>query len=451
MSNDENAGRPKSAREEFEEARERYTQMRQQERDMRQRERDGERAARHEERVMFRDQRRSLKDELRASAHVGFGRHLGEHIGRTIKESMAFNLDLGDLDPGGEEYSELIERDFPVTAMAGLYVRNVSGDTRISVGVAGAIHVKARKRVRGTSEERAKRLLENVEVRMEQEGNDVLIKPHLYEQDRGWADLFRGGRVAVDFEITVPQEVRIEAHTVSGDVALAGTRGPVDVQSVSGELDLSDLQGPLRLKTVSGDGELAEFAGQLVANTVSGDLTFVNVRLHGSDIVTVSGDVRIDGELDKEREHRMKTISGDVDLRLTGGSYDVRFSTMSGDLDNEIAGQISGEGKRAKRIVIGKAETQVSVRTMSGDLEIRASDGIVPSSSAAAAADQPADRSDRPARSMDRSADPDRTERMDPAPPAAPRADVRELLERVARGELDVDAAAAALDARREP
>jgi len=447
MSGEENTGRRKSAREEFEEARERYTQMRQQERDVRQQERDRERAARHEERVQFREQRRSLRDEVRSAAHVGIGRTLGEHIGRTIKESMSFSLDLGDPDASGEEYSEIVERDFAVGPRPGLRVRNVSGDTKISVGTDGAIHVKARKRVRGTSEERAKRLLENVEVRMEQEGNDVLLKPHLYEQDRGWADLFRGGRVAVDFEIRVPREVRIEAHTVSGDLTLAGTRGPVEAQSVSGELDLNDIQGPLRLKTVSGDGELAEFAGQLAANTVSGDLTFDKVRLHGSDIVTVSGDVRIDGELAADREHRMKTISGDVELRLTGGSYDVRFTTMSGDLESEMKGDISGEGRRAKRIVIGKAETQVSVKTMSGDLEIRASDGTAPQSSAAATTDLPPDASERP----EWSSDPERTERMDAAPAAAPRADIRDLLERVARGEVDVDAAAAALDDRRGP
>ena len=382
-----------------------------------------------------REERRTLRDEIRRSVHEGIGHDLGRHIGRTIKESMSFKVDVGDLDVGGEEHSETIERDFAVGAMPGLHVRNVSGDTKISVGEDGTIHVKARKRVRGTSEERAKRLLENVEVRMEQEGDEVLLKPHLYEQDRGWADLFRGGRVAVDFEITVPRELRLEAHTVSGDIVLAGLRGPMDVQSVSGELVLTDAQGPLRLKTVSGDGDLTAFAGQLVANTVSGDLTFRNVRLHGSDVVTVSGDVRIDGELDKAREHRMKTISGDVDLHLTGGSYDVRFSSMSGDLDSEIPGEISREGRRDKRIIIGRAEAKVSVKTMSGDLEIRASGGTAPESSAAATAA--------------RHEDLERTEPLEPPPPAEPQVDVRDLLERVARGEVDVDAAAAALDARR--
>lgn len=441
---DENEARRKTAREEFEQARERYYQMRQQERDMRhqerdlrRQERDMEREANQRERDRSRDERRTLRDEIRRGLHTSLGNDLGHHIGRSIRESMSFNFDLGDL-AGGEEYSELIEREFTVGHLPRLHVHNVSGDTKIAVGEDGKIQVKARKRVRGTSEERAKRLLENVEVRMDQEGDEVTLKPHLYEQDRGWADLFRGGRVAVDFEITVPREVRIEAHTVSGDLELGATRGPLEAQSVSGDVRLDDVQGPLRLKTVSGDAIVTDYAGQLMANTVSGDLTFQHVRLHGSEVVTVSGEVRIDGELDKARDHRLKTISGDVDLRLTGGSYDIRFSSMSGDLDSELEGEVSVTGRRDKHVMIGAAETKVTVKTMSGDLEIRASGGEAPAATETSAmASEPAD-------------DVERTEPMEPQPRSEPSVDVRDLLARVARGEVDVDAAAAELDARRE-
>ena len=448
MTDDRDETRRNTAREEFEQAREKYYRMREQERELRNKERElrnkereHEREAHRQERERSREERRSLRDEIRHSVHQNLGGDLGHTIGhtigRSIRDSMNFNFDIGDLtELSGDEYSEIVERDFSVGRLPRLHVRNVSGDTKISVGEDGKIHVRARKRVRGTSEERAKRLLENVEVRMDQDGDEVVLKPHLYEQDRGWADLFRGGRVAVDFEITVPRESRIEAHTVSGDLEIAGTRGPLDAQSVSGDVRLDDVQGPLRLKTVSGDAVITDFAGQLVANTVSGDLTFERVRLHGSDIVTVSGEVRIDGELDKAREHRMKTISGDIDLRLTGGSYDIRFSSMSGDLDSELEGEINVTGRRDKHVMIGAAETKVIVKTMSGDLEIRASGGSAPETSASAEADQPDDI--------------ERTERLEPQPPTAPPMDVRELLERVARGELDVDQAAAALDARRE-
>lgn len=447
MANESDEARRKTAREEFEEARQRYYEMRQRERDMRHEERERDR----DERTRARDQRRTLRDEIRRSIHgSGIGQDLGKHITRTIRDSMSFNIDVGDMiDAAGDEYAETIERDFNVGKTPGLHVRNVSGDTRVSVGEDGKIHVAARKRVRGTSEERAKRLLENVEVRMEQDGDEVLLRPHLYEQDRGWADLFRGGRVAVDFEITVPRELRVEAHTVSGDIVLHGTRGPIDMQSVSGDVRLDDVQGPMRLKTVSGDATLAGYAGQLVGNSVSGDLALSNVRLHGSEIVTVSGDVRIDGELDKAREHKMKTISGDVDLHLTGGSYDIRFKSMSGDLDSELDGEILREGRRDKRIVIGPGEAHVSVKTMSGDLQIKASAESPPDATEASAMAQV----DMAWPSTERADVVERTEPMSPmppTPPSAPRVDVRDLLDRVAKGEVDVDAAAAALDASRE-
>jgi len=422
---DEKDDRTNSAREEFERARERYHEAR-----------ERERAARRDERQRDRDERHGLRDEIRRTMRASMSAGLGRGIRRNIRESMNFNFDLGDLaELGGDEYSEVVERDFTLSGMPRLHVRNVSGDTKIKVGPSGAIHVTARKRVRGTSEERAKRLLENVEVRMEQDDDDVVLKPHLYEQDRGWADLFRGGRVAVDFDITVPVEVRIDAATVSGDLVVEGTRGPIDAQSVSGDVKLDDVQGPLRLKTVSGDGEVNNFAGQLISNSVSGDLAFERVRLNGSDIVTVSGEVRIDGELDKSREHRVKTISGDVDLGLSGGSYDIRFVSVSGDLQSQLGGDFDSTGRRDKHVVIGAGETKVKVKTMSGDLELRASGGGAPEASAAADAEQPDDV--------------ERTEPMESPAEPDPTVDVRNLLARVASGELDVDAAAAELDARR--
>ena len=134
MSGEENAGRPKSAREEFEEARERYYQQRQQERDLHQQEREADREGRREERTRSRDERRTLRDEIRRSVHAGIGHDIGRHIGKTIKDSTSFNIDLGDMEFGGEEHSETIERDFVVGPTPGLHVRNVSGDTKISVG-----------------------------------------------------------------------------------------------------------------------------------------------------------------------------------------------------------------------------------------------------------------------------------------------------------------------------
>lgn len=394
-----------AAREKLEAARAAYQTAREAHRAERQHEREREREGRHEARSRMRD-----------SFGPGGGPHFSVDLG---------SLGLGGLgDLAGEEFTEEVEGTFSVDGAPTLRTRNVSGETRVVVGPEGTVHIQARKRVRGSSAEKAKRLLQNVEVRMEQQGNVIGVKPHLYEQDRGWLDLFRGGRVSVDLLITVPREAAVEAHTVSGDLSITGTRGQVEIQSVSGDVTVDDVHGPLWLKSVSGDCTCVGFAGRLDANTVSGDLSLERCRVRDADIVSVSGDLTFAGDLERGDEHRVRTISGDVDLSLAGSAYEIGYKTMSGDVSLDAEGRISKDGRRDRTVVIGasKDPTRVHVKTVSGDLAIRASGATVP----------------------------DDSQRPEPAAPAAPKRDeAREVLERLARGELDVDAAAAALDAAR--
>lgn len=331
-------------------------------------------------------------------------------------------------DDGGDEFTEDLEQTFAVGPAPTLRTRNVSGQTRIEVGPAGAIRVQARKRVRGSSAEKAKRLLQNVEVRMEQQGDAVEVRPHLYEQDRGWLDLFRGGRVTVDLRLTVPRECLVEAQTVSGDLRVEGVRGRLEVQSVSGDVTIAGTQGPLWVKSVSGDVSCGDFAGSVEANTVSGDVTFDRCRIRQCDVVTVSGDLSLDGALDGPDSHRIRTISGDVELALAGADYEIGFKTMSGDVELEAEGHVTRDGRRDRTILLGQGARgpRVQVKTVSGDLTVRAAHGEVPVAEAGGRVHA------EPAR---------------PAP--ARRDDARAILERLARGELDVESAAAALDAAR--
>ncbi len=468
----------RTVRERFDAAREAYERAREAAREARSAERAAEREARQLAREAARDARDAVREHRHQIKHaagaMGFGPgHLNLELG-----------ELGDLI-GGQEYSEVVEKTFAVGANPSLVVRNVSGRTHISVGTSGEIAVRARKRVRGTSEERAKRLLQNVEVRMAQDGDEVTIKPHLYEQDRGWLDLFRGGRVAVDIDVTVPREVRVEAHSVSGDLTLAGTRGSLEIQTMSGDASVDDVEGPVRLKTVSGDVTCLRLVGQLEANSVSGDLTFKECRVGGSEVVSVSGDVELEGELAAGSDHYLKTISGDIDLGLTGNSYDVTFKTLSGDLECELDAKVEREDRRDRRVRVGEGEVAIRVKTVSGDLQLRrarrtpsAADEAPPASDAAGTPVTPKDGT-APAPFATPEAPTPPVPPLAPAPPFPPPtqglapppggrpavgepdpgsrqaqgrpgdagpADVRRLLEMVARGEMAVDDAAAALD-----
>src|SRR5439155_13704981 len=187
------------------------------EREARRAERDAERAARHAEHAARRAEHQSHRFEFKS----GSGRFTLD--GTEFDPGQFARAFVGDFvgDVGGESYTDTAEERFTFDHTPRLHVRNVSGETSITAGGApGEIRVVARKRVSAGGEDRAKRLLKNLEIRMEKHGDELLIEPHLYEQERGWIDLFRGKRFRVDFEITVPAECAIDAQTVSGELSV---------------------------------------------------------------------------------------------------------------------------------------------------------------------------------------------------------------------------------------
>jgi DUF4097 and DUF4098 domain-containing protein YvlB len=412
------------------------------EREQRRAERDVEREGRRAER----EARRTERDRIRAEFRTGLGHDIGDEIRHEINAGMhgmhksrKWYFGIGDLGLGAQggraEASEVIEHRFQVSGMPRVHVNNVSGETEITVGTSGEVFVRARKRVHGWSEERARRLLENVEIRLDQEGDDIVIEPRLFQQERGWLELFRGGRVAVDLDIRVPRETQVEAVTVSGELSLTGTRGPAELRSVSGDVSLSDVQGPIRLRSVSGDVTATGYAGQVEANSVSGEIEFERSRVRDPDVVTVSGDVSIDSLFATAGggESRVKSVSGDIELALGEADAEIDFKTVSGDAEAEGPAHVEKVGRRDRRIVIGRGGAHLRVKTVSGDLNVRTSREVPVEAERA---------SDAEGEAIPMGA---------PAPPAEPArsAAAREILARVARGELSVDAAAAALDEAR--
>ena len=421
--------------------RRRDEEQRERDRAQRELERDRERADREREREQRREARRARHEERHAFrfARHGFDVNVDidpDQIARSM--SSAF---VGMDEDAGESHDETIEKTFVVEGMPRLRVRNVSGETNIHVGDAGQVRVVARKRVKGGSADRAKRLLENVEVRIEQRGNDIFVEPHLYEQERSWLEMFRGKRFRVDFDITVPRECAVDAQTVSGDMEVQGTRGPMRVESVSGDVSISDAQGPMRVKSVSGDVEVTDYVGILEGSAVSGDVS-IRGRVRSCELHTVSGDISVDLDPDPSgRESRLKTISGDVEIGLIAASCTCDYHTASGDLECDEPARIIREGRKDRMVIIGEGAGRLHVKTVSGDLTIKPASSSLAEEPTAARASAARDSEAE----SQTEADPERTTPM--TPPASAR--VRDLLERLARGDVTVDEAAAKLDEAR--
>jgi len=436
--------RRREAEQRAREAEQRARDAEQRERDRAQRasERERERADRERDREHRRDERRARHEARHEFRFGSRGLDINvdvdpDEIARSV--SAAF---VGIDEDGGESHDQTIEKTFTVDGMPHLRVQNVSGETAIRVGESGQVRVVARKRVKGGSADRAKRLLENVEVRIEQRGNDIFVEPHLYEQERTWLDLFRGKRFRVDFEITVPRETAVNAQTVSGDLDLNGTRGPARVESVSGDVNIENVQGPMRIKSVSGDVQVTDYVGSLEGSSVSGDVD-IRGRVHSCELHTVSGDISID--LDPEvggRETRLKTISGDVEVGLLTSSCVCDFHTASGDLDCEVPARVMREGRKDRTVVVGDGSSRLTVKTVSGDLTIKPASSSVAEDPGLARESAETGADAEPENDQD----PERTAPMTPPQTAK----VRDLLERLARGEVSVDEVATKLDETRK-
>ena len=435
--------RAREAEQRARETEQRVRDAEQRERDRIQREidRERERGDRERDREHRREERRArheARHEFRFGAR-GFDVNVDvdpDEIARSV--SAAF---VGMDDDDDESHDQTVDKTFKVDGMPRLRVQNVSGETAVRVGDDGQVRVIARKRVKGGSADRAKRLLENVEVRIEQKGNDIFVEPHLYEQERSWLDLFRGKRFRVDFEITVPRETAVNAQTVSGDLDLNGTRGPARVESVSGDVNIEDVQGPMRIKSVSGDVQCTDYVGSVEGSSVSGDVD-IRGRVHACELHTVSGDISVDLEPEVGgRESRLKTISGDVEVGLLTSSCICEYHTASGNLEVEAHARIMREGRKDRTVIIGDGQSRLLVKTVSGDLTIKTASSSVAEEPVAAHESMESE----PETETEAGQDPERTAPM--APPAT--AKVRDLLERLARGEVSVDEVAAKLDETR--
>ena len=179
--------------------------------------------------------------------------------------------------------------------------------------------------------------------------------------------------VSVDYEITVPENTTVRAHSGSGNQSVEGIKGNVDLEAGSGDMQLSRLTGDLRFQTGSGNVRGRQLSGPAKVKAGSGDIEIeelgqgdVDIRT-GSGNITVSGinggfraeagsgDIRANGA--PKSLWNIRTGSGNVDLRVPSESaFDVDISSNSGTVvvDHPVTTTVQGRVQEERKSVVGK-------------------------------------------------------------------------------------------------
>jgi DUF4097 and DUF4098 domain-containing protein YvlB len=313
-------------------------------------------------------------------------------------------------------------------------LRVTSSDVVLEAVEGDTARVEVRFEVKASNDAEADAIFDRVKFRVNQ--GDGYLEVTEQKGSEGIGNLmhiFGIGNVKAETDVnaSVPANAVLIYEGVSADITTEGFRGEQEYRTVSGDLWLERLAGSVRVRGVSSDISIrADEPIRLEANTVSGDLSAFAPRFDEARVVTVSGDVELEGELATGPQHRIETVSGDLSLGISGGmTLEVRG--LSSDADISVPHRSEGSRDR-RRYIVGDGAASVLFSSMSGDVAARESrrfnDSVPPPPPAAPAPPAP------------------------PAPPAAPAltADEQlEILRALERGEIDVEEANERLAGRR--
>lgn len=217
------------------------------------------------------------------------------------------------------------QRTLTVTGPVNLEITTGSGSIDVRVGSSNQVQVTGRIRVANwglfsnTSDDveaRIKRIEANPPVL--QSGSDIRIG-HLDDPD-----LRRD--ISVSYEVAVPAQTRLQAHTGSGSQQIDGIQGPVEVGAGSGSIQASDIGGTLRAETGSGSIKVGHVKGNVHAKAGSGSIEAIDVA-GGFDGSTGSGHVTV--EQSSPGAVRVDTGSGGMELRGLHGSLEAKAGSGS--------------------------------------------------------------------------------------------------------------------------
>lgn len=320
----------------------------------------------------------------------------------------------------GPEQTEKFSKTVKAGRGTTLDLQNVAGAVTVTGAPGDEIVIDAVKRVRARDTDRAKSLLTNLEIRIDDRPGRVTVRT-FYPRAMGNVS------AAVDYTIRVPQDTAVDVSSMSGDLRVSNVKGELRLETVAGSVHAGQAPRLGFAKSVSGNVEITgPIDGELTASSLTGALLLKDVKARALELNTISGDVVLNsvmvdrmrarsvngdlqfiGSLAKNGRYDMNSHSGRVRLMLPAtAGFEIDASTFSGTLRSDLPLTITTTrdeplptpripippprpGERARIVVqeraragrsqtirgtVGDASAYVIIRTFSGDIVIEKSE-----------------------------------------------------------------------------
>jgi DUF4097 and DUF4098 domain-containing protein YvlB len=275
------------------------------------------------------------------------------------------------------------DRTLQVSGTVSLDVTTGSGDVTIKAGGTDKVVVHGTVHSNNDWFSNAENAVHTVESNppIQQNGSSIRIGYDLPEDVRR--------HVSISYQITVPADATVQAHSGSGSLGVEGVRAEVQAQTGSGEIRVRDVGGRSRVQTGSGGIRAENVAAPFYAHTGSGD---IEAELTGSgdvDVQTGSGGIRLRGVKGGLRARSgsgdltadgsvggpwsLQTGSGSIRLAVgTGNGFNLDVHTSSGSIHSDLPITVQGSlGRHELKGTVRGGGPEVEVSSGSGDVDIR--------------------------------------------------------------------------------
>lgn len=270
-----------------------------------------------------------------------------------------------------------VDKSVSVPANGIVHISNVAGSVDVATWNRNQVHIGG---TLGTG-------VEKLEVDKTADGVDVRV---VYPR--------HGNAEGSHLVVKLPPASHLRVNTVSADISVTGSSGPVDLQSVSGDVKVRSTSANLHAQSVSGrvtidgsapsaqvtarniDGgvQIDGVGGDIDAHSVSGDLrVHASHPVSGAKFDTVSGNIEFTGVFAAKGNYDVHSTSGDVTLELAqipAANFDV--SSFSGDIGTDFGPKPRHKSEYGPgmewQFSHGDGNAQVTITTLSGDIRVDA-------------------------------------------------------------------------------
>jgi DUF4097 and DUF4098 domain-containing protein YvlB len=284
-----------------------------------------------------------------------------------------------------------VEKSFTVQPGGTLKVQTQGGDIKVLTGAGNEVKVTATERINADTDTKADELLKDLDLTIEQNGDNVTAKAK-YEKDHSGWHFGSWPPVSVSFTVVVPAHYNVDLNTSGGDIAIASINGQARLRTSGGDLKLERVEGEVDGGTSGGNITLQEGTARVKLSTSGGD---IHVERAGgeADLSTSGGNIVINsvkerlsastsgGDIKASIEGALK---GDCKLTTSGGTvkvsvdktaaFDLRARTSGGDVDAEGITIAIEKGGLRKSSLAGKVNgggPQLYLGSSGGDIRIR--------------------------------------------------------------------------------